>query len=259
MYLSQLKVNSSKIRPYVLLPGDLGRVMIIGQRLRNFKLVGQNREFVTGVGEYKGTPITVCSTGIGCPSTAIAVEQLIAARAQILIRIGTCGGAWQRRIPAGSIIIPTACVRDEGTTREYIPAEFPAVADPDIVGRLVSAAKREKARYFIGINRTHDAFYGSLSAITRWGEYLLDNRWKNQDTPILSSEMECAALFVIAALRNVKAAAILAVNADPEPLSFRLAGKSQKVFSEKSSLVTKRTVDLAIRVALEAISRGLFK
>lgn len=249
-----LKITEEQISEYVLLPADPGRIAVIGKFLSNFQILSSNREFTIGIGEYKGKRITVCSTGIGCPSTAIAVEELIASGAKFLIRVGTCGGAWRSEISVGSVTIPTATVRDEGTTAEYIPKEFPAVADYSVVTALVQAAEKKGQKYFVGINRTHDAFYGNQDAITKWGNYLSEVRWKNNDTPILSSEMECAALFVIASLRGVKAGAILAVNSEPESLKERIQGNQLAVQTETSSDSTNQTISSMIQIALEAIS-----
>jgi len=253
MFLPNLKINKSIITPYVLLPGDPDRVELIGAKLRNFEIKKQTREFKIGVGNYKGIPITVCSTGIGGPSTAIAVEELINAGAQVLIRIGTCGGAWRADIPIGSLIIPTASIRDEGTTREYIPEGFPAVADLSVTQILIDRARQKDFKFFVGINRTHDAFYGNQEAITKWGSYLQEKRWLKEDTPILSSEMESAILFTIASLRNVKAGAILAVNAEPEPLKERIFGNKQEVTTEINPAVTERIINKMIIIALEAM------
>lgn len=240
------------ISPYVLLPGDPGRVEVIGKFLKNFKIVASNREFKIGVGKYGNKQITVCSTGIGCPSAAIAVEELISAGAKYLIRIGTCGGAWRQDIPIGSLIIPSACVRDEGLTLEYILPGFPAVGDLEMIMALGVSAKKLRQRYFVGINRTHDAFYGEQSSITKWGKYLLDKKWENYDTPILSSDMECAALYIIASLRGVKAGCILAVNAGSESLRDRLVGKKQKIVTEKQKNISKKIIEKSIMVALES-------
>lgn len=248
-----LKITQDQISPLVLLPGDPGRVHIIGNFLKNFQILSTNREFVIGVGDYNGKKITVCSTGIGCPSTAIATEELIAAGAQYLMRVGTCGGAWRTDIPAGSVVIPTACVRDEGTTLEYISQAFPAVASISIINALQQAALKRNQKHFVGINRTHDAFYGSQNAITKWGKYLQEELWKNCDTPILSSDMECSALFVIASLRGVKAGAILAVNSEPESLKDRIQGRQQAVQTETNKDKTTEIVASMIQIALEAL------
>jgi len=253
MQQPHIKLTQSQISEQVLLPGDPGRVQAIASMLKNPVQLASNREFVSYGGIYKGKQVTVCSTGMGGPSTAIAVEELIALGARALLRVGTCGGAWRSDIPAGSLIIPTACIRDEGTTREYIDPEFPAVADFEVVNALKKSAINNKAKVCIGINRSHDAFYGSQRSITRWGSYLADERFKNIEPPILSSEMECAALYVIASLRNVQAGAVLAVNADPEPLRKRIAGFTQKVVAEISEEKSKEISQKAITVALDAI------
>lgn len=245
-----LKITASDISPLVLLPGDPARVDIIGQRLNNFKILANNREFRVGVGEYKGRTVTVCSTGIGCPSTAIAVEELINVGAKVLIRVGTCGGAWRMDIPCGSVVVPSAAVRDEGTTIEYVPLGFPAVADMDVVRELSSCAKMKNIASYVGINRTHDAYYVSRQSGARWGEYLREDRWQDYDTPILSSDMETSALFVIASLRNVKAGAILAVNADPEPLK---GEERVGVVMEKTEIDTKEIVSQVVDIALDAV------
>lgn len=254
MVLSHLKVKTEDISPYILLPGDPARVDLIGQKLDNFKILGQNREFRVGSGKYQGTEITVCSTGIGGPSTAIAVEELISAGAKILIRVGTCGGAWREEIKPGSLIIPTAAIRDEGTTQEYIPPAFPAVADFKVVEALIKSAKKNLQKYYVGINRTHDAFYGPQKSIKKWGGYLLDERWENAVTPILSSDMETAILFIVACLRGVCSGAVLAVNAEPEPLKQRIIGKSQKVQTEDGAEITAKTAEVAILVSLDALA-----
>ncbi|MBI2888406.1 MAG: nucleoside phosphorylase [Candidatus Liptonbacteria bacterium] len=255
MILSHLKIKALVVAPYVLLPGDPARVDTIGRELTSFRIVGNNREFKTGNGSYQGIPITVCSTGIGCPSTAIAAEELISAGAKVLIRVGTCGGAWRADIPAGSLVIPIASIRDEGATREYIPDGFPAVADYNVVRALEETARTLKKNCFVGINRTHDAFYGNQSSITKWGAYLCDARWKKQDTPILSSEMESAALFIVASLWGAKAGAILAVNANPEPLRNRVRGLTQRVIAESSPTLSAEVVKDMVSVALGAIVR----
>lgn len=253
MLLPHLKIESNIVPKFVLLPGDPGRVDIIGEQLSDFKIINQNREFKTGIGFYKGISILVCSTGIGCPSTTIVVEELIGAGAKTLIRVGTCGGAWRKNIPNGSFIIPSASIRDEGTTVEYIPQGFPAVADFEIVQALKKSSKEFNKNTFVGINRTHDAFYGSQNAITKWGEYLLDEKWENYDTPIISSDMECSALFVIASLKRVKAGAILLANAEPEPLIDRLNKNKQEIVTESSEEKTKEDSKKMISVTFQAI------
>ncbi|MBI4098807.1 MAG: nucleoside phosphorylase [Candidatus Magasanikbacteria bacterium] len=213
-----IECRKGDIAPIVLLPGDPKRVNLIGSFLDEYREVADNREFRTITGTYQGVPVSVTSTGIGCPSTAIAVEELIVCGAKILIRVGTCGSAWREEITPLSVVIPTACVRDEGTTIEYIPEGFPAVADTDIVAALTASAQEQGIRFFRGINRTHDSFYAPDRSVAKWGEFYLDQRFNDTPSPILSSEMETSALFVIATLMGVRAGAVLAVDAEPTPL-----------------------------------------
>lgn len=254
MLLQHLKIESKIVPKYILLPGDPARVDVIGKQLSDFKIINQNREFRTGIGSYNEIKILVCSTGIGCPSTAIATEELIDAGAKNLIRIGTCGGAWKKNIPNGSFVIPSSSARDEGTTLEYIPQGFPAVADFEILSALKKCSEKNNKNTFVGINRTHDAFYGDQNSITKWGQYLLDKKWQDYDSPIISSDMECSALFVVASLKGVKAGAILLANANPEPLIDRIKEKKQKVVTETNPQKTERDLKRMIKVVLESIT-----
>lgn len=248
--------SEKDVSKFALLPGDPARAEFIGTNyLKNSKKIAQNREFTTYTGFYQGTKVTVTSTGIGCPSTAIVVEELINIGAKILIRVGTCGGALKKEIKPGSIIIPTASIREEGTTREYLPPEFPAVADYKVIATLEKAAKKLEYKYYIGINRTHDAFYGQAKNIKNWGSPYLDPRMKRWKYPFISSEMECSALFIIACLRGIRAGAVLAVNSYPEPLKEIALGK-EKFSVPKTKIDTqeaKKSIDRTIKTALEAV------
>lgn len=248
--------SAKDISAYVLLSGDPARVIYIGEKyLKRSKKIAQNREFTTYTGFYQGRKITVTSTGIGCPSTAIAVEELINAGAKILIRVGTCGGALRKDIKVGSIIIPTAAIREEGTTKEYLPPEFPAVADYSVIQALEKSAQNKNYPYYIGINRTHDAFYGQAKNLKNWGSPFLDPRMKSWEYPVLSSEMECSALFIISLMRGVKSGAILAVNYPPEPLKEIIQGK-YKFTTPGTHLTNKEarnSIDRAIKTALDAL------
>jgi uridine phosphorylase len=252
---THIPCDPREISNIVLLPGDPARAKYIGEYyLEKGKLVASYREFVTYTGFYKGVKISTTSTGIGSPSTAIAVEELIDMGARLLIRVGTCGGALKKEITPGSVIIPTAAIREEGTTKEYLPSEFPAVADFRAVQALVNSAEQQGFRYFTGINRTHDAYYGQSSNIKKWGSIYLNQRMKDWKYPLLSSEMECAPLFLIGALRGVMIGAVLAVNANPEPLKEIMEGKVDfdVPVSKIQTIEAKASTDRAIRTALEA-------
>lgn len=252
---THIPCDPREVSNIVLLPGDPARAKYISDNfLGKSKLVASYREFVTYTGFYKGIKITTTSTGIGSPSTAIAVEELIDIGARILIRVGTCGGALKKEIKAGSIIIPTAAIREEGTTKEYLPAEFPAVADFRVIQALIDSAKQQEYRYYAGINRTHDAYYGQSRNIKQWGSIYLNPRMRNWSYPLLSSEMECAPLFLIGTLRGVMTGAVLAVNANPEPLKEIMEGKVDfdVPVSKIKSAEAKASTDRAIQTALEA-------
>lgn len=248
--------RSKNVSPFALLPGDPSRATKIAKEyLVRAKLVSDYREFRVFSGYYKDIFITVCSTGIGCPSTAIVVEELINLGAKTLIRVGTCGGALKKEISAGSIIIPVAAIREEGTTKEYIPVEFPAIADRMVVDALEEAAKIAGFKYFVGMNRSHDGFYGKANNLKRWGEPYLDPRMKSWPYPLLSSEMECAPLFLISFLRGVRAGAVLAVNSYPEDLRDIVLGKQKFSIpnSKINSIEAKESIDRTIQTALEAV------
>jgi len=248
-----LKIKQGDIAENVLLPGDPARAELIAQRLERARLVARNREFTTYTGKYRGVDVSVTSTGMGCPSTAIAVEELARVGARVFIRVGTCGGAWRADIKPGSVVVPTACVRDEGTTLEYVPAGFPAVADVEIVNALAASARQCETPYAVGINRTHDAFYAPIEAASKWGRYFLDSRFMNLYTPILSSDMETSALFILASLLGLRAGAVLGVNAVPEPLRVKLTGSGTETKAELSKDCTQEVEAKAIEIALEAI------
>ena len=120
---------------YVILPGDPGRCEKIAKYFDHAEKVAQNREFVTYTGELDGEKVSVCSTGIGGPSASIAMEELIHCGADTFIRVGTSGGM-QPEICGGDLVIVTGAIRMEGTSREYAPIEYPAVAHYDVVEAL---------------------------------------------------------------------------------------------------------------------------
>ncbi|MCL4374797.1 nucleoside phosphorylase [Patescibacteria group bacterium] len=255
---SHILCTKKTVAQACLLPGDPGRAKYIAEKyLSNPVFVAQNREFVTYTGTYKKVKITVTSTGIGSPSTAIAVEELINCGAKLLIRVGTCGGALKKQIKAGAVIIPTAAIREEGTTKEYIAPEFPAVADYQVIQALKNSAQQAGYRYYLGINRTHDAFYGQAQNIKSWGKVYLNPRMKDWNYPLISSEMECAPLFIIGTLRGVMTGAVLAVNSNPEPLKEIMFGKfsfdtpNTKIATSEA----EASVDRAILTALGAVVR----
>jgi uridine phosphorylase len=245
-----IKCKKGDIAKYVLIPGDPARVKNIASYWDKAREIANNREFLTYTGTYKGIPITATSTGIGCPSAAIAIEELANIGAKVFIRIGTCG-ALQRGISAGDLIIPFAAVRAEGTSKEYVPEEFPSVATPEIFNALTKAADKLKYKYFTGINRTHDAFYEHIDNFVRWGRIYKDERMKNWKYPLVSSEMECSIALLLPMLRGLQSGCVLAVNT-PEPLE-DVVKDPNMIYKLDETKSTKSGIDEAIKTALESI------
>jgi uridine phosphorylase len=193
---------------YVFLPGDPGRVPLIAAHLNNARQVANNREFLTYTGSLDGVPVSVMSTGIGAPSTAIAAEELIAIGSDTLIRVGTAGSI-APHLRAGDLIIAQASVRDEGTSAAYVPPIYPAVANLEVVNALAAVAVAKGYRHSVGIIRSSDSFYGDVAAETMPYTPFPMSIW--QKSHVLASEMEAAVLFVIASLRQARAGVIAAV------------------------------------------------
>jgi uridine phosphorylase len=189
----------------VFLPGDVHRAKFIADLFDEAEFVAHKRQYVTYTGTYRGTKISVTSTGIGCPALAIAVEELINVGAKNFIRIGTCG-ALQKHVRLGDVIIASGAVRGDGTSREYFPLEYPAVADFDTLEALIAAAKERDVDPHVGIIRAHDAFYAE--SILAGGDYLIkDKPWI--DSGVLSTENESSTLFTLATVRKCRSGTIL--------------------------------------------------
>ena len=193
---------------YAILPGDPGRVEAIAAQLENPYFVCRNREYTSWIGTLSGKPVLVMSTGMGGPSTAIGVEELCKLGVDTFLRVGTCGGM-QPEVIGGDLVIATGAVRMEGTTREYVPIEFPAVPDFKTTGALIEAAEKLGYRYHAGVVQCKDSFYGQHSPDTMPVGYELEAKWRAWIAAgCLASEMESAALFVTASVRRVRAASV---------------------------------------------------
>lgn len=189
---------------YCILPGDPGRCEVIARQFDRPRLVASNREFTTWTGELLGEKVSVCSTGIGGPSAVIAMEELHNLGADTFVRVGTCGGI-ALQVKSDDVVIATGAVRHEGTSREYAPIEFPAVADYRVQEALVAAAKALGKPWHAGVVQCKDSFYGQHSPermpvrdelLCKW------EAWKRLG--VLASEMESAALFCCAAALGVR-------------------------------------------------------
>ena len=193
--------NNMTSAKYALLPGDPDRVDRIASFLDSPEKLGQNREFRAMCGWYQGIEILVLSTGIGGPSAAIAIEELCQIGVKTMIRIGSCG-ALQDGLALGDIVIAHGAVADDGTSRTYAPACYPACADPLFTATLVQQAKQMGILAVYGLVRSHDSFYTDR-------EVLLDAEWSARG--ILGADMESAALMVVGALRGLRTASLLNV------------------------------------------------
>lgn len=196
---------------YCILTGDPGRCSVIARQFEQSVLVSQNREFTVYTGILSGQKVSVCSTGIGGPSAAIAMEELHRIGADTFIRIGTCGGI-RSDVRAGDIIVATGAVRYEHTSAEYAPAEYPAVPDFDITYALWQAAQSAQKRYHTGVVQCKDSFYGQHEPQRMPVFYELEHKWEAwKRLGVLASEMESAALFVVAAALGCRCGTCLQV------------------------------------------------
>lgn len=194
-----LLCEPSEIARYALLPGDPERVLRVAEFLDDWKEIAYNREFRTISGSYQGVPVTVTSTGIGGASACIAIEELSACGADTMIRIGSAGAS-QPEVEIGDLIISTGAVREEGASRMYVDQSYPAVPHFSVLRALVEEAEAKDLRHFVGLTRSHDSFYIDDEA---------ERMEKAHRTKLLGSDMETSALFVIAALRGLRAGSIL--------------------------------------------------
>jgi uridine phosphorylase len=194
---------------YVILPGDPGRVETIAGRLEHPRFYCQNREYTTWLGELAGQRVMVMSTGMGGPSTAIAVEELYRAGLRHFLRVGTCGGMADF-VVGGDMVIATGAIRMEGTSREYAPVEFPALASLDMTNALIRAAKNLKAVWHAGVVHCKDSFYGQHDPDRIPVGYALKDRWNAWlKAGCLASEMESAALFIVCQVLGARAGCAL--------------------------------------------------
>ena len=226
---------------YCILPGDPGRCESIAALFDGAAFVGQNREYVIYTGSLLGEKVSVCSTGIGGPSAAIAMEELTAIGADTFIRVGTCGGI-DVNVQSGDIVVATGAIRFEGTSREYAPIEFPAVSDFGIAAALADAARAMGKTCHTGVVQCKDSFYGQHSPTRMPVSYELLNKWEAwKRLGVKASEMESAALFVVAAALGVRCGSCFHVVWNQER---EAAGLDQQMSEDTSA---------AVRVGVEAL------
>jgi uridine phosphorylase len=233
-----LLVEAGDVHEIALIPGDPGRVDRIAGRCDSSELVAENREYRVVNATYEGVELTICSTGIGCPSAAIAIEELERVGVQTVIRVGTTG-ALQAGIEIGDMIVATGAAKEEGTTKRYESVSYPAVPDYDVLSALVDSAEERGEEVHVGPIASDDAFYAETD------EYVAD--WERAG--MLSVEMEAAAVFSLARRKGMAAGAICTVDGN-------LVEGTQKGETEDEELPEKAkdNVERAIDISLDAVA-----
>ena len=236
-----LQIRPGDVGRYVILPGDPKRCAKIAQHFENAQLVADSREYVTYTGYLDGVKVSVTSTGIGGPSASIALEELVLCGADTFIRVGTCGGV-DLDVKSGDMVIATGAIRMEGTTMEYAPIEYPAVADLGITNALVQACKNLGYQYHTGVVQCKDAFYGQHRPETLPNGQELIRKWDAWvRLGCKASEMESAALFIVASYLKVRCGTVLLAVANQERAKAGLPNPQA------------HDTDHAIRAAVEAV------
>ncbi len=234
-------LKEGDVGKYVLLPGDPKRCAKIAEYFEDAKLVADRREYVTYTGYLNGEKVSVTSTGIGGASAAIAMEELVKVGATTFIRVGTCGGI-DIDVKGGDVVIATGAIRMEGTSREYAPLEFPAVADFDVANALVEASKKLGFNYHTGVVQCKDSFYGQHDPDRMPVSYELTNKWEAwKRLGCKASEMESAALFVVSNFLRTKTGSVF----------LAVANQEREKLNLENPIV--HDTDGAIKVAVEAL------
>ena len=213
-----INMRSGDVGRYVFLPGDPGRVPLIASFFDEAEEVTHNREHRTFTGTLDGVKVSVTSTGIGGPSTAIAVEELARIGADTFIRVGTSGLMQPDSMRNGDLVVVSGAVRDEGTASHYMPMAFPAVADLDVVDCLRQACVERGIGYHVGLSHSKDSFYGEVDPDRMPLADELKGRWKAWvKGGVLCSEMEAAALFVLCSVLGKRASGIMVALSGEHP------------------------------------------
>lgn len=238
-----IKCKEGDIGRYVILPGDPGRCESIAAFFDDAKQVAYNREYNTYTGTLLGEKVSVCSTGIGGPSASIAMEELVKCGADTFIRIGTCGGI-DTSVKAGDVVIANGAIRYEHTSMEYAPIEYPAVPDFDITLALRDAANELGLPNTVGVVQCKDSFYGQHSPEKSPVSYELLQKWESwKRLGVKASEMESAALFVVASALHVRCGSC-----------FQVIWNQEREKAELDQDICTDTT-AAVKVAVEALKK----
>lgn len=233
-----IRCKIGDVAEYVLIPGDPARAKKIAEEFDTYEKIAENREYVVYTGIKDRIKLSVCSTGIGGASTAIAMEELSKLGAHTFIRVGSAGGR-KETIPVGSVVVVNAAVRGEGTSKEYLPEIYPAVADLDITNALLEAGGEylKEEECYAGMSLTRDAYYMQNQS--------LNDQLMN--TQVAVSEMECATVFIVAAKRGLKAGAVVGTDSN-------IIKKHQLTLEEKDRLyweAEKKTINIAVNAMVK--------
>ena len=237
-----IRCRPGDVARYVLLPGDPARAGRIAERMEGARKVAENREFTVYTGSTAGVPVSVCSTGIGGPSASIALEELANIGAEVFIRVGSAGGR-QKDIAIGTPVVITASHRGEGTSRAYLPPEFPAVADLDVTNALVEAARESGFPWRAGIGFTRDAFYNQDQALNQ----LLTR------AGVVAAEQEAALLFVVGSWRHVRVGAVVGTDSNILLEKQPTQGEKEAIYREGETKV----IGIALRAVALLAARGI--
>ncbi|WP_435128201.1 nucleoside phosphorylase [Halobaculum sp. D14] len=234
-----LLVEEGDVHDIALIPGNPDRVDRIADQCDDAELVSENREYRIVNAEYEGCELTICSTGIGCPSAAIAVEELHSVGVDTVIRVGTCG-ALQTDIEIGDMVVATGAAKEEGTSKRYESETYPAVPDYETLTALVDSAEARDETVQVGPIVSDDAFYNESDA------YVED--W--EEAGLLAIEMEAAAVFSLARRRGMRAGAICTADGNLVEGTQKGADSDEEL-PEKA----KNNVGRAISIALDTVTR----
>jgi uridine phosphorylase len=239
--MMHIGLRKGDIGEYVFLPGSPERSEKISGYFDNPREVGYHREYRSFTGTLNGAPVSVCSTGIGGPSAAIAMEELYELGARTMIRIGTCAST-SPRVGIGDVVIPNGAVGMEGVGRHYLPVEFPPVPDMDLVAALEAAAIKLNYTYNIGVTIAKASFYTQVAAETKPVGYDLVHRWNAYEAGgATSTEMESSTLFIVAACLGIRMATVL------------VSATNYKQYSNEERVYPRDYEHRAIDVGIEAM------
>lgn len=226
-----LEVKEGDVAQTVIMPGDPQRVEKISSKWDTHRETAVHRQFVTHTGTYKGAPVSACSTGIGGPGAAIVIEELANVGARNFIRVGSTA-TLKEDIQIGDLIISTGAVRLDGTSKQYVRPEYPALASYEVVLALIEAADSLGLDYHLGISASTDSFYlgqsrpGFGGYTQSFSEELIRDM---QKANVVNFEMEAATLFTLGSIYGFRTGAVCAVYANRVHDVFEVKGEEEVI------------------------------